>query len=435
MSRTFIIKIFLVLLFCISGTLSGHILAQISYAKYFTGQSLRIDYLLTGNASETILTLDQFKIEPFWGGPEANTVSPFGYGEFRIEVYDKETGELIFAKGFSTLFQEWQTTAEAKMMSRSYYQVNRIPFPRNAILLKIVKRETENTFTILLETNIDPGNYFILNEKPHSFPVEAILENGDPSQKVDLVFLPEGYTKEEMQDFRDDVVRLTESLFSFSPYKELKSSFNIRAVMAPSEESGTDNPGEGIYRNTIMNFSYYTFDIARYLTSKDVGSIRDIAGNVPYDHIVVLINTESYGGGGIFNHYSASTSDNYLSPIVMVHEMGHGFAGLGDEYYSSDVAYEEFYKLDEEPWEPNLTTLVDFSSKWESMLEKTTPVPTPNTPDYASSIGVFEGGGYVPKGVYRPYPDCIMKSNIPSGFCPVCQEAIRKMILYYCGKE
>ena len=433
MSRTFILKIFLVLFFFGNSIIASH--GQVEFSDYFTEQSLRIDYMLTGNASGTILTLDQFKIEPYWGGPEKNTLSPFNYGEFKIEVYDQETKKLIFAKGFCTLFQEWQTTAEAKKMSRTFYQVNRIPFPKNTILLKISKRETANTFITLLETNLDPQNYFILNEKPFPFPVEVILENGDPAHKVDLVFLPEGYTNEEMQDFRDDVVRLTEDLFSFSPYKEMKSSFNVRAVMAPSEESGTDYPGEGIYKNTVMNFSYYTFDIARYLTSKDVRSIRDIAGNVPYDHIVVLINAESYGGGGIFNHYSASTSDNYLSPIVMVHEMGHGFAGLGDEYYTSDVAYEEFYKLDEEPWEPNLTTLVDFSSKWESMLEKTTPVPTPNTSDYANTIGVFEGGGYVPKGVYRPYPDCIMKSNAPSGFCPVCQEAIRKMILYYCGGE
>lgn len=433
MKRTFILKTFLVLLFSVSSIFASY--GQANFSYYFTGQALRIDYILTGNASESILTLEQFKIEPFWGGSVDNTLSPFNYGEFRIEVYDQETKELIFMKGFSTLFQEWQTTAEAKTMSRSFYQVSRIPFPKNVVVLKISKRETGDSFVTLLETNLDPQNYFIINEKPLSFPVEVILENGDPAHKVDLVFLPEGYTRGEMQDFRDDVLRLSEVLFSFSPYKEMKSSFNVRAVMAPSDESGTDYPGEGIYKNTIMNFSYYTFDLARYLTSKDVRSIRDLAGIVPYDHIIVLINAESYGGGGIFNHYSASTSDNHLSPIVMVHEMGHGFAGLGDEYYTSDVAYEEFYKLDEEPWEPNLTTLVDFSSKWESMLEDSIPIPTPNTSDYVNTIGVFEGGGYVPKGVYRPYSDCIMKSNEPSGFCPVCREAIRKMILYYCGKE
>jgi len=432
MKQGFNIRLCLVLLFA-SSMLSSY--SQAIFSDYFTEHSLRVDYMLTGNASETILTLEQFKVEPYWGGPADYALSPFNYGEFRVEVYDQVTKELIFSNGFSTLFQEWQTTAEAKLMSRSYYQVNRIPFPKDVILLKILKRETTNTYTTLLNTSIDPQNYFIINEKPSSFPVEVILENGDPEKMVDLVFLPEGYTSEEMMDFREDIVRLTENMFTISPYNELRFRFNIRAVMAPSDESGTDYPGDGIYKNTILNFTYYTFDIARYLTSRDVRTIRDLAGNVPYDHIIVLINAESYGGGGIFNHYTATTSDNHLSPKVLVHEMGHGFAGLGDEYYTSDVAYEEFYKLEEEPWEPNLTTLVDFSSKWKSMLKGSTPVPTPNTIDFTNTIGVFEGGGYVPKGVYRPYLDCIMKSNEPTDFCPVCQEAIRKMILYYCGDE
>ena len=206
----------------------------------------------------------------------------------------------------------------------------------------------------------------------------------------------------------------------------------MTAVLTPSAESGTDIPGEGIYKNTAFNSTFYTFDIDRYLTTSDMKSIYDAAASVPWDHLYILVNSEKYGGGGFYNFLSVCTSDNYLTKEVFVHEFGHGFAGLGDEYYSSAVAYEEFYNLEIEPWEPNLTTLVDFGEKWRDMLKNSTPVPTPRETKYKKTVGVFEGGGYLDKGMYSPYIDCRMKSNNAGEFCPVCIRAIKQAIDFHC---
>ena len=160
-------------------------------------------------------------------------------------------------------------------------------------------------------------------------------------------------------------------------------------------------------------------------------SFYDIAANVPYDVIFILVNSSLYGGGGFYNHYSEVTVDNTWSKIVSVHEFGHAFAGLADEY-TGDVSYSDTYNLNVEPWEPNITTNVDFNSKWKNMVSEGTPLPTPRTEKYKNSVGMFEGGGYVTKGIYSPFEDCRMKSNEAPGFCPVCHNAIRRMILLYC---
>jgi hypothetical protein len=233
-----------------------------------------------------------------------------------------------------------------------------------------------------------------------------------------------------MDKFKNDILRLTDSLFRVKPFSEYKAKFNIYAVLAPSAEAGADVPGMGIWVNTLVNSSFYTFDEDRYLTTLDYWKVRDVAALAPYDQIYVLVNTSKYGGGGVYNHYNLTSADNSLSPQVFIHEFGHGFAGLGDEYYTSSVAYSDFYPTDVEPWEPNLTTLVNFDTKWKSMLDPGTPVPTPAQAPYLRSAGVFEGGGYVAKGVYRSAVDCRMKSNVPDNFCRVCENAIEKMILF-----
>ena len=371
------------------------------------------------------------KQEPFWGGSRKNLIDTFGYGEFEVRVKDIENGKLIYSRGFSTLFQEWQTTAEAKNLSRAFYQTTTVPFPKHPVSFELYKRNKESVFDSVFKLEIDPEDYFIVRENPKFCKVTKIVDSGDPSVNVDIAFIAEGYKNEEMDEFRDDVKRVSEYLLNTSPFDQYRDKFNIWAVESVSEDSGPDVPGEGIYNNTIGNSSYFTFDTPRYLTTYDVKSIRNIAANVPYDQIYLLINSPRYGGGGIFNHYTACTSDHELTPEVLTHEFGHGFAGLADEYYFGSVAYEDFYPLDREPWEPNLTTLKDFDSKWKDMIEKSVPVPTPPDSVYFDEVGVFEGGGYVAKGVYRPYYNCRMKSNIAQGFCPVCQRAIKQMIEFY----
>ena len=404
--------------------------SQIEFSKWFTEESLRIDYILAGNQSSSEILLQSIKKEPYWGGSKKSLIDIFNYGEFMLKVFPEESSEVIYSRGFSTLFQEWQTTKEAKEIRKGFFQTNTIPFPKSRVRLEIYERNAVSEFMLKFSIVIDPLNYFIEDVPIGKYQVEKLKSSGNPDKCVDIVFVPEGYTQKQMVKFKTDILRLSDSLFSVEPFTRYKNKFNFYAVLAPSEEEGADIPGLNVWKNTLVNSGFYTFDSERYLTTSDYWKVRDIASCAPYDQICVLVNTDKYGGGGIFNHYSLTSTDNEISSSVFIHEFGHGFAGLGDEYYTSDVSYSGFYSSDTEPWEPNLTTLVNFREKWADMLVPDLPVPTPPTSGYIRSTGVFEGGGYEAKGVYRPAYDCRMKSNIPATFCKVCERSIEKMILF-----
>jgi hypothetical protein len=408
-----------------------YISAQVNFNKYFIEKSLRFDFLLGGNSKEEKVYPVQIKQEPYWAGSQKNLIESFNYGSYRFRVFDLKTDSLIFSKGFSTLFQEWQTTTNAKNCDKTFYQAAIFPFPKNKIRLEIDARQWEGNFKTIFKTEIDPKNYFILKETPAPFKTIEIINNGLPQNKVDLVILAEGYTNLEMDKFVKDARRVTDYLFDAEPFKSEKEKFNVTTILTPSTESGTDIPGEDTYKNTHFNSSFYTFDISRYLTVSDMKTVYDAAAVVPYDHIYILVNTERYGGGGFYNFVTVCTADNSLTKEVFVHEFGHGFAGLADEYYTSEVAFNDFYNLDIEPWEPNLTTLANFDIKWKSMVADSVSIPTPRKEKYNNTIGVFKGGGYMEKGIYSPFMDCRMKSNNAKGFCPVCQEAIKKVIRFY----
>ncbi len=404
---------------------------QVNFDNYFIDKSLRFDFLLGGNNNTATVYPKQIKQEPFWGGSKKNLIDTFNYGSYRYRVFDLQSDSLIFKKGFSTLFQEWQTTAEAKVHDKTFYQAAIFPFPKQKVRLEIDARQWSGKFKTIYKTEIDPKDYFILKEMPTPYKTVKIMNNGESKNKVDLVILAEGYTTSEMEKFIADAKRVTDYLFMEEPFKSEKENFNITAVLTPSVESGTDVPGEGIYKNTHFNSSFYTFDISRYLTVTDMKSVYDAAAAAPYDFIYILVNTKRYGGGGFYNFVTVCTADNQLTKEVFVHEFGHGFAGLGDEYYTSAVAYENFYNLDIEPWEPNLTTLVNFNMKWKNMVPDSVPVPTPREEKYKNTVGVYEGGGYMSKGIYSPFIDCRMKSNKAKSFCPVCRKAIKKVIKFY----
>lgn len=419
------ILIFILSLFSVAGT------AQADFNRYFYDKVLRFDFMFAGNAEETHVYPVGFKEEPFWAGSVTDLTDPFDYGNFKYEILDDSTGTLLYSKGFCTLFQEWQTTDEAKKTDRSYYEVVTMPYPRNRVRFVLSKRQRNGTFEKIYNTVIDPDNYFIRKEKPVKVGVTKIYDAGDPHKSVDLAFIAEGYTADEMPKFRADVKKMADILFAEPPFNDYKDRINIWAVEAVSQESGTDVPGEHIYVNTALNTSYYTFDLDRYLTTQDLKTVNDYAAVVPHDNIIILINSKRYGGGGVYNYYTGTTVDNSLSPKTFIHEFGHGFAGLADEYYTSTVAYNDFYPLDVEPWEPNITTLVDFDSKWKKMISKDTPIPTPPIAKYKDVTGLFEGAGYSAKGIYRAQIDCRMKSNGPDGYCSVCRRAVRKMIEFY----
>jgi hypothetical protein len=405
--------------------------AQIKYSDYFTENTLRFDFLFAGNNHETKVYPFQMKMETPWAGSRQKLVDQSGLGNFRYRILDETNGTLLFSRGFSSLFQEWQTTAEAKTTERAYYQAIFFPYPKQKVIVKLEARDRQGVFQPLYETHVNPNDYFIHRDSLKAGDMVMIEQNGKPEKKVDLLFLAEGYDQSEREKFFTDVKRLSNSLFEVTPFLENKKQFNVKALFTPSEESGVDVPGESIYKNTVFNSTFYTFDLSRYLTTSDMKSIYDAAASVAWDFMVVLVNTPRYGGGGVYNQITVCSSDNAQSVKVLVHEFGHSFAGLADEYYSSAVAYEDFYNLAVEPWEPNITTMVNFESKWKQLLSHGIPVPTPRTAEYRLTTGVFEGGGYMAKGIFSPAQDCRMKSNATDRFCPVCSAAIQKSIDWY----
>ena len=401
---------------------------QTFFDDYFEPKTLRFDFYLAGNALHQAVYADCFREEPYWAGSKTHLTDNPDYGEYYYKVYDQASGQLIYGKGFCSLFQEWRTTDEAKIIEKAYNQVIVLPYPKRTIRLEISARSyATGKFELLWQTTIDPGSIFIRREKHPSYPVTEILLNGKTEQKVDLVFVAEGYTAAEAGKFKKDAERFTEYLFGTEPFASRKNDFNVRAVACPSDDSGVDIPGENVWKNTAVNAGFWTFGIDRYVTTPDWVAIRDRIWDVPCDAVFVIVNSEKYGGGGIYNCYGIGTSDHHASCTVFAHELGHSFAGLADEYYSSEVAYNDFYNLKNEPWEPNITTLVNFETKWKDMLPKGAEVPTPETAEKEQQVGVYEGGGYASKSIYRPMIDCRMRSN-RSEFCPVCQRAIHRMI-------
>ncbi len=418
---------YLISLFLIATTL----IVNAQFEKCFHDKTLRIDYYHSGNNETEFYTFSQLLEEPYWGGSKVNLVDTFNYGKYYFKVFDIKTDSLLYSRGYSTLFGEWQTTDEAKTTSRSLMETVVMPFPKDDVRVEFYSRNKKGIFEKKFEYNVDVDSYFIKPERNLEYPAFDVHISGDPAKKVDIVILPEGYSKNELGLFINDCQKFANLLFSFSPYSENKDKFNIRAVLAASEESGNDIPGDSIWKKTLMNTGFYTFDSERYCMTMDNKSVRDLAANAPYDQIYILVNNEKYGGGAIYNYYSVSVNSNILASKIFVHEFGHGFAGLGDEYYNSPTSYNDFYPLDVEPWEPNLTTLIDFDSKWKHLLKKKTPIPTPPKKKYLDKPGVFEGGGYVAKGVYRPAYDCLMNSFKGDKFCETCTEAIQKMIDFY----
>ncbi len=418
---------YLILLFLIVSNLT----VNAQFEKYFHDNTLRIDYYHSGNKKTEFYTFSQLLEEPYWGGSKVNLVDTFNYGKYYFKVFDIKTDSLLYSRGYSTLFGEWQTTDEAKTTSRSLLETVVMPFPKNDVRIEFYSRNKKGIFEKKFEYNVDVNSYFIKPERNLEYPAFDVHISGNPAKKVDIVILPEGYSKNELGLFINDCQKFAKLLFSFSPYTENKDKFNIRAVLAASEESGNDIPGDSIWKKTLMNTGFYTFDSERYCMTMDNKSVRDLAANAPYDQIYILVNNKKYGGGAIYNYYSVSVNSNILASKIFVHEFGHGFAGLGDEYYNSPTSYNDFYPLDVEPWEPNLTTLIDFDSKWKHLLKKRTPIPTPPKKKYLDKPGVFEGGGYVAKGVYRPAYDCLMKSFKGNKFCKACTEGIQNMIDFY----
>ncbi len=408
-----------------------NLFAQINFNDYFLDKSLRFDYIIGGNNKESKVYFNKLKEEPFWGGSKQNLIDKFNFGDFRVSVFDSTGNTLLYSRGYSSLYVEWIDTEEAKHTDRSFYESVVVPFPKQKVRIKIEMRDKKNVFHSLFEMPINPKAVSIIKDNFNLYKTERLHYKGDYHKKLDIVILPDGYTQEDSAKFHKDCKRFMTYFFDVEPFKTYEDKVNFWAVDAYSEESGTDMPRKNIWKNTVLNTHFNTFGSERYLTTQDIETVRNTAAYAPYDQIYILVNTSKYGGGGVYNYYNLCSADNEYSGRVFTHEFGHAFAALADEYqYGYDKA-EELYDMTVEPWQVNITNLVDFASKWKNLVEKDTPVPTPDTPKYKNTIGAFEGAGYVKKGIYRPMHDCKMRSNSTDKFCPVCYKTVLDMLLFY----
>lgn len=409
-------KVILFILFALTGTT---IEAQ-NFNEFFTDNTLRIDYTFAGNKQEQHIAVDQLNAIPKWYGKRQHLSELPVEGNGQITVRTHSTGKVIYRNSFSTLFQEWLSYDESKSISRSFENVFLVPMPKDTVEVTLELRDNRRQVMASLTHQVVPTDILIrhIGEKDVT-PYITLQQAADTNRCIHLAFIAEGYTKDEMATFIKDADTAVEAMFEHEPFKSMRDRFNIIAVEAPSAESGTSEPGKGIWKNTALHSHFDTFYSDRYLTTLHLKDLHNWLAGTPYEHIIVLVNSSKYGGGGILNSYNlTSTHHLYYKPVV-VHEFGHSFCGLADEY-----AYEQedipMYPHDIEPWEPNITTKVDFAKKWQDMLHQKD-----------KAIGLYEGAGYSLKGVYRAYPDCRMRTNQNPEFCKVCQRALIRLINFY----
>lgn len=403
------------------------------FDKYFENRTMRVDYYHAGDYQTDIYYIDEVIAEPYWGGSKVNLFDDTKFGKYLVKVLDKATGTLIYSRSYSTLFGEWQTVDEARTVQKSFSESVVFPYPKAAVTVVFCTKAYETgEYVEKYRYDINPADVCLIKQdNRNKFPVYEVHKGGDANTKVDIVIVPDGYTASQMSQFKKDCEKFKNEFFKYEPYTSHKGDFNIHAVLAPSQESGVDEPCRNIWKNTIVSCSYWSLGSERYLMTTDNKTLRDVAANAPYDQIYILVNSTKYGGGGIFNWYCTGVNSNKMAGKIIVHEFGHGFAGLGDEYVGGSE-YNDFYNKNLEPADPNVTTLVNFDVKWKDMIEPGTPIPTPATAEYKDKVGVYEGAGYMSKDFYRPMQDCLMNHFGCDAFCPVCQRAIVKMIEFYC---
>jgi hypothetical protein len=452
--------------------------AQPAFSSFFTEKTMRLDFYHTGGGGQELIGVDAVVSDGPWPGSRTRLIDDTNLGPYFFEVIDRRTNQPIYSRGFASIYGEWETTDEPRQgIVRSFHESLRFPWPKAPVQVVIKKRDRQNAFREIWSTVVDPASRFVTaTEGAPEGKVWPVFENGPAATKVDLLILGDGYTEAQLPKFHADVKRLVEELFSHEPFKDRRSDFNVRAIDLPVPRSGVNRPRTGDFRRTPLGISYNIFDSERYALSQDNRSVRNIAAAAPYDFLEILINEETYGGGGIFNDHATAAVDTAFATYIFVHEFGHHFAGLGDEYYTSDVAYESVPDRPE-PWEPNVTALKDPANlKWADLVTPGAPIPTPwdkaayekksaevqarrrelrarNAPEsemnallteelnwstaflgamtHARKVGAFEGASYEPKGLYRPEADCIMFTRDKVGFCRVCQRAIARIIDMY----
>jgi len=442
-------------------------------------RTMRLDYVHAGTATEETFALDRVALEGSWPGPRDRLLDETNLGKYLFEVRDRATNRLLYSRGFASIYGEWETTEEAKSVRRAFSESVRFPAPGSPVQVLLKKRDAALAFREVFSVLVDPKDPAIeRSSPPAAAKVWAVQESGSSADKVDLLLIGDGYTAAEMDKWHKDARRLAETLFSKSPFKQRRSDFNVWAIDVPADESGVARPSDGVHRASPVRATYDAFGSERYVLTFDNRRFREIAARAPYEFVEIVVNDRKYGGGGIHNLYATVSADNAFTPYVFVHEFGHHFAGLADEYYTSDVAYEAGTARPE-PWEPNATADPS-AAKWKDLVTGGTPLPTPwakaefeavqkeiqarrrkiradKRPEaemealfreesartapllaqgpHGSAVGAFEGALYEARGYYRPQADCIMFTRNEVDFCAVCRRAIERVIDLYAPRR
>lgn len=410
-----------------------------SFSDYFSNKTLRIDYVFAGNAENQIVALDELATSDGWAGRRVNLDRIPVRGNGELKLIDAKSGKTIYRTSFSSLFQEWLVTDEASQTTKSFEATFLVPFPKQEVFAEITLLDNKGEKQTSLRHRIEPDDKLIRNMNGRkTAPHEYLLKSGSAEECIDIAIVAEGYAAKDMEIFMRDARTACDEIFRYEPFASHKEKFNVVAVKIESKQSDVSVPQDGIWRQTALNSNFHTFYSPRYLTTNSVHLIHDSLVGIDYEHLIILANTDTYGGGGIYNSYTLTTAHNPQFKPVVVHEFGHSFGALADEYFYEQADHtENTYDLKYEPWEQNITSLVDFESKWKDMLDKRTSVPTEPTDKRKEkyTVGVYEGGGYMTKGMYRPAVVCRMRDNVATQFCPVCQRAIKRIIIYNTEQE
>lgn len=407
---------------------------DVNYSDYFTDKTMRYDFHHAGNSVNEYYYFDKLIREGEWAGSRVSLINPFDYGEQHFRIIDAASGNVIYKNNYCTLFNEWQTTPEAAVTARAFPESVIFPEPKNDFIIEFYARNKQSKVWEKKESHKISVNDYNIYPGHSSYENIEIHIGGDIAHSLDIVLLPDGFTATEREKFVAACKMWSDALFSYAPFTQNKHRINVRAVWAPSQESGISKPGTGEWKNTLLGSRFFTFNSERYQMTEEFQKVRDVAAAAPYESIFILTNTDKYGGGGIYNFYGlGSAGKTGRTGEVYVHEFGHSLMGLGDEYIEIGNTVSALYPEGVEPWEANLTRFVDFNGKWEKMIAEDTPIPTPRiegSTEKEWKIGAYEGGGYLEKGVFRGWPECMMKAL--TDFCPVCQDAITRYLDYMC---
>jgi hypothetical protein len=410
--------------------------SAVDFNTHFSDSTLRLDYILAGDAARSSISLAAHSKSAQWAG-RRHSLDRLPYtGNGQVTVVDEASGDTLYRNSYSTLYQEWLSTDEAKTTPRAMEHTVMVPLPRERARITVSLLNNRHDEIARMTHLYRPDDVLVeLKDATEALPHRWLHKGGDSAHAIDVAILAEGYTPQEMDSFYRHAQTAVDEILSYEPYKSHAADFNFVAVASPSVQSGVSVPRLNDWKNTAFSSHFSTFYSDRYLTTGKVFAINDALTGIPFEHIIILANTYEYGGGGIYNSYTLTAARHPMFKPVVVHEFGHSFGGLADEYFYVGDVMEDTYPFDVEPWEPNITTLRSFDSKWRHLLKADTPVPTPVQEAAKWPVGVYEGGGYSFKGVYRPADECRMRNNTYPTFCAACTDALDRLIRFYTEKE